>query len=527
MASWIQLASFLFDNMKLGQESDQASKKFLVTEEGDTLGGSVLSKLIEKAVVFPKGEDHVGLRFLVKIIPELNKDDLHRNAGGFSFEPHQICPVEASVSEFLQFLNGIIDEVYDVVGKLEISCASPILSLMNSYIIFLEKTENELLNDRPVVHEKFKSLMSLVNNILIGSSKVSISIFIHLLKILAHLEKVIIGGEESIEKVVKQRAREVIDLTVMSLENTGLGFLNLMGFGLKRNIFCFLVTHMSKVVAGGEIHFENLIKDNNESTLMEDSRKCIIEASCGDLRGSPFVKFEHEEGIGIGPLKEWLYFVTKKMLNPECKFFKLDVKDQHKIMPTLDDDDLEFFVFFGRLMAIALMHCVQVGLKFDPILVQMLAEREVTLQDVKTSDPELYTNMVNMLKSDLMSLFPDLSVMDDEDKKKLAAISTDDCKSHTNYDTNDLHILSFWEIVDDFSAKEKSDLLFYWTRVRFLPPGGFGNLDHPLVIMKNETSSYLRATTCDFTLHIPPASYEELKMLLQISIGEPSVFGFK
>lgn len=119
-----------------------------------------------------------------------------------------------------------------------------------------------------------------------------------------------------------------------------------------------------------------------------------------------------------------MYLVCEKMLDPKCIFVKRDTKDQSIFLPTLCSyeqqyyvigfnlvkclvscllrlncitkepvDDLEFYIFFDRITGLELLHYVQLGITFDPILVLMLAKLEVTLEDIKKSDFLLYKNM--------------------------------------------------------------------------------------------------------------------------------------
>lgn len=86
-------------------------------------------------------------------------------------------------------------------------------------------------------------------------------------------------------------------------------------------------------------------------------------------------------------------------------------------------DNLEFYTFFGRLIALALMHRVQVGATLNPIMVLMLAELDVTMEHVQNSDPFLYRTMNKQVNIQLNSALPDLLdqlPQDQKDNKEVA-----------------------------------------------------------------------------------------------------------
>lgn len=61
---------------------------------------------------------------------------------------------------------------------------------------------------------------------------------------------------------------------------------------------------------------------------------------------------------------------------------------------------LEYFTFSGRVIALALMHKVQVGIVFDRIFFMQLAGMSVSLEDIKDADPFLYSSCKKILEMD-------------------------------------------------------------------------------------------------------------------------------
>ena len=61
---------------------------------------------------------------------------------------------------------------------------------------------------------------------------------------------------------------------------------------------------------------------------------------------------------------------------------------------------LEYFSFAGRVIALALMQRVQVGIVFDRAFFLQLAGNSITLEDIRDADPYLYTSCKQILDMD-------------------------------------------------------------------------------------------------------------------------------
>ena len=58
----------------------------------------------------------------------------------------------------------------------------------------------------------------------------------------------------------------------------------------------------------------------------------------------------------------------------------------------------QYFEFAGRMVALALMHKVAIGVRLDQVLVLQLAERCVSLEDIRDADPTSYRNYKYILE---------------------------------------------------------------------------------------------------------------------------------
>lgn len=61
---------------------------------------------------------------------------------------------------------------------------------------------------------------------------------------------------------------------------------------------------------------------------------------------------------------------------------------------------LEYFSFSGRVIALALMHKVQVGIVFDRVFFLQLAGKYISLEDIRDADPCLYNSCKQILDMD-------------------------------------------------------------------------------------------------------------------------------
>jgi E3 ubiquitin-protein ligase NEDD4 len=64
----------------------------------------------------------------------------------------------------------------------------------------------------------------------------------------------------------------------------------------------------------------------------------------------------------------------------------------------VDPLNLKYFIFSGRLIGLALMHKVQVGIVLDRTLFLHLAGRSITLEDIAAADPVTYASCKRILE---------------------------------------------------------------------------------------------------------------------------------
>ncbi|KAK4726844.1 hypothetical protein R3W88_031761 [Solanum pinnatisectum] len=124
----------------------------------------------------------------------------------------------------------------------------------------------------------------------------------------------------------------------------------------------------------------------DRSKLLEASFEYIVDKEPALLRGNLLLQFKHEDATGSGVWREWFFLVCREMFNLQKAFFFASFK--------VDPLHLEYFTFCGRMIALALMHKIQIRVVFD--------------RDIRDADPTLYHSCKQILEMDLEMVDQDI-----------------------------------------------------------------------------------------------------------------------
>ncbi|XP_022132818.1 E3 ubiquitin-protein ligase UPL5 isoform X2 [Momordica charantia] len=142
----------------------------------------------------------------------------------------------------------------------------------------------------------------------------------------------------------------------------------------------------------------------DRSQLLEESFEYITHANVEALRHGLFMEFKNEEATGPGVLREWFFLVCQAIFNPQNALFVACPNDRRRFFPNpaskVDPLHLKYFNFSGRVIALALMHKVQVGIVFDRVFFLQLSGISISLEDIRDADPYLYTSCKQILDMD-------------------------------------------------------------------------------------------------------------------------------
>ncbi|XP_043690997.1 E3 ubiquitin-protein ligase UPL5-like [Telopea speciosissima] len=142
----------------------------------------------------------------------------------------------------------------------------------------------------------------------------------------------------------------------------------------------------------------------DRSQLLAESFEYITNAESEALHGGLFMEFKNEEATGPGVLREWFCLVCQAIFNPQNALFLACPNDRRRFFPNpasnVDPLHLDYFGFCGRVIALALMHKVHVGIVFDRVFFLQLAGKFISLEDVRDADPCFYSSCKMILEMD-------------------------------------------------------------------------------------------------------------------------------
>ncbi|KAL2341365.1 hypothetical protein Fmac_009305 [Flemingia macrophylla] len=416
--------------------------------------------------------------------------------------------------------------------------------------------------------------------------------YLRVLKELYEISKVFGNAEEQFWRVLTYH-KDIFSVLIAGFAKRGfdhqwiLANRNATNFIARRHL---AMMHFPRVQHDYDLYEEMLI---DRSQLLAESFEYIMGADPEALRSGLFIEFKNEHATGPGVMREWFAMVCCELFN--SPLFVACPNDRRRFYPNsaswVYPRHLDYFRFAGRVIALALMKQVQVGIVLDRVFFKQLAGNyNVTLEDVQDADPFLYRSCKQILEMDAdfvdsdalgLTFTRELEVFGYKKVVELCpggksivlnsqnrniyvdlfikncfvtlisgqvshfamgfsdilstsnlesffrwielqdfdwmlhgnenAISIEDWKAHTKYrgfKETDPQISWFWEIVGKMSEKQRKDLLFFWTSVKYLPVEGFHGLASRLYICRSmQSDSHLPTShTCFFELCFPPYS---------------------
>ncbi|RZC57410.1 hypothetical protein C5167_004706, partial [Papaver somniferum] len=344
--------------------------------------------------------------------------------------------------------------------------------------------------------------------------------YLSVLRELMKFSKIYVNFEEDLFSEVRHYQRNVDILVRMSKKSDDLLWLLEHKNSISSNSRDYLLMKMFPEV---KFDFENQHKMLiNRSEILTESFKHLSLATSTSLRRGLSVEFRNEEAVGYGVLREWFLIICQELFDPKGSLFLACPSDRR------------------RVIALALMHKVQVGISFDHVFFLQLAGGVISLEDIRDAYPAMYKSCKTILEMDADSVDSDAlgltfarefeefgsrrvvelcpggdsiihcfvksiavklsyftrgfgDILCERGLQKIffqslelkdlglmllgsgEAISVKDWKAHTEYygyRENDDQICWFWEVVEGMSMKQRQELLFFWTSVKFLPASG-------------------------------------------------------
>ncbi|KAJ7946380.1 E3 ubiquitin-protein ligase UPL5 [Quillaja saponaria] len=227
--------------------------------------------------------------------------------------------------------------------------------------------------------------------------------YLSVLKELSNMSKLYHGAEIELWTVLRLRRRSLCLLILKYAKQSDnhqwiLGHNDVTDFESRRHLAMMMFPEVKEDYE--ELH-EMLI---DRSQLLAESFEYIAHAEPESLLGGLFMEFKNEEATGPGVLREWFFLVCQAIFNPENALFVACPNDRRRFFPNpaskVDPMHLEYFSFCGRVIALALMHKVQVGVVLDRVFFSQLAGKNISLEDIREADPWLYSSCKQILEMD-------------------------------------------------------------------------------------------------------------------------------
>ncbi|WMV46163.1 hypothetical protein MTR67_039548 [Solanum verrucosum] len=247
----------------------------------------------------------------------------------------------------------------------------------------------------------------------------------------------------------------------------------------------------------------------------------------GHYEASYLCNLRMKKLMGPGVLREWFSLVCEAIFNPQNALFVSFPNEGRRFFPNptskVDRLHLEYFIFSGRMIALALLHRVQISIAFDCVFFLQLAGEDISFEDIRDANPYLYNGCKKILEMDTKMVDEDILgltfVCEDEELGSRKVVEL--CRNGKNTIVNSenritmlillLNIIlshqllircgiflnsfkviipaafskfSFLllHIVGSMLAEQRNVLLFFWTSIKSLSIGGFGGLDSKLYI---------------------------------------------
>ncbi|OVA01023.1 HECT [Macleaya cordata] len=227
------------------------------------------------------------------------------------------------------------------------------------------------------IYECMRSMSKYVNADVPWEFNIGWSYYLSVLKELNNISKLYQGAEEILSSNMRSY-QYLLDILVMHSKRSDdhrwlLELKNVIDFESRRR---WMIKMMFPEVKDDNEKLHKMLIDRSQ--LLAESFEHIAHANPESLRNGLFMEFQNE--------------VATACPSDRRRFFPNPAK--------VDPRHLSYFGFCGRLIALALMHKVHVGITFDRVFFLQLAGEVISLEDIRDADPCLYKSCKKILEMD-------------------------------------------------------------------------------------------------------------------------------
>ncbi|KAL5009519.1 hypothetical protein ScPMuIL_011824 [Solemya velum] len=150
----------------------------------------------------------------------------------------------------------------------------------------------------------------------------------------------------------------------------------------------------------------------NREQLFTTSCKEVLKSTPDKLKKGIALRFDGEEGMGQGVVREWFDVLSREILNPDYALFTQSADGctfQPNSNSAINPDHLSYFRFAGQMLGLALYHRILLNVYFTRSFYKHILGIPVNYKDVASIDPEYAKNLQWILDHDISQLGLDLT----------------------------------------------------------------------------------------------------------------------
>ncbi|XP_061176415.1 E3 ubiquitin-protein ligase HACE1-like [Saccostrea echinata] len=146
--------------------------------------------------------------------------------------------------------------------------------------------------------------------------------------------------------------------------------------------------------------------------MFHSSCESLIKQSSDKLKKGLAIRFQGEEGMGSGVVREWFDVLSREVLNPDYALFTQSADGctfQPNSNSAINPDHLNYFRFAGQTLGLALYHQHLLNVYFTRSFYKHILGIPVNYTDVASIDPEYAKNLQWILDHNIDNIGLDLT----------------------------------------------------------------------------------------------------------------------
>ncbi|KAJ9174821.1 hypothetical protein P3X46_013426 [Hevea brasiliensis] len=163
----------------------------------------------------------------------------------------------------------------------------------------------------------------------------------------------------------------------------------------RKDDYHWLLEHNDVIDSKSRMHLVTMMMIPEEKLLDAEFYKPLIHWS-RFLDEELYESLKNNNITSPKKLQDWLYKLCQAIFKPQNLLFLACSNDPMKFYPNpelkLEPLHFDCFEFSGKVIALALMHEVQVGVAFHRLFLLPLAGEEISVKDLRDANPSFYNN---------------------------------------------------------------------------------------------------------------------------------------